>query len=124
MNGEFIVGCATAGLTISGSIIGSALIFVRARPTVNPVYEVNFANGEKAMTKHDAALADLQTAVATLKEEFAEDRGTTEGAIKVLSREVSEVRHGLNNARTAMNGLESKIDGMPDKLARLVKALG
>lgn len=124
MNAEFIVGCGTAALTIVGSVLGSVAMVTRARPIVNPVYEVNFANGEKAMGKHDAALADLQEAVATLKQEFAEDRGTTEGAINLLSREVSEVRHGLNNARTAMSGLENKIDGMPDKLARLVKALG
>lgn len=121
---EVIVGSVTAGLTVLGSVLGSVLLIVRARPTVNPVYEVNFANGEKAMTKHDAALADLQEAVGTLKEEFAEDRGTTQGAINLLSKEVSEVRHGLNNTRAAMGGLEHKIDGMPDKVARLVKTLG
>jgi peptidoglycan hydrolase CwlO-like protein len=124
MTGEFIVGCITAGVSVLGSVLGSVAMVTRARPTVNPVYEVNFANGEKAMGKHDAALSDLQEAVACLEKEIAGDRGVTQGAINLLSKEVSEVRHGLNNHRQAMSGLEKKIDEMPANIARLVKALG
>ncbi len=111
-------------LTVIGSVLGSVAMVTRARPIVNPVYEVKFESGEKAMFRHDQALASLQEAVSDLKQEYAEDKGTTQGAINLLSKEVSEVRHGLNNQRLAVDAMNMKIDGMPDKLARLVKALG
>lgn len=124
MTGEFIMGTLTAGVAVMGSVLGSVAMVTRSRPTVNPVYEINFANGKEAMTKHDQALADLQEALVELKDKFSEDRGKMQTAVQILSKEVSEVRHGLNNTRAAMGGLEHKIDGMPDKFARLVKALG